>query len=79
MLTLLILCYKQPRNDIVVYLEPLIEDLKTLRNEGIEVFDVYYREKFTMSAIQIWNINDFSIYGNLSGDVIKKTTLLSNL
>lgn len=53
MLTLLILCYKQPRNDIFVYLEPLIEDLKTLRNEGIEVFDVYYREKFTMSAIQI--------------------------
>lgn len=47
------MCYKQPRNDIVVYLEPLIEDLKTLRNEGIEVFDVYYREKFTMSAIQI--------------------------
>ncbi|XP_028095771.1 uncharacterized protein LOC114295665 [Camellia sinensis] len=52
MLTLLIPGKKQPRNDIDVYLQPLIEDLKTV---------------FNLRAILLWTINDFPAYGNLSG------------
>ncbi|XP_074301607.1 uncharacterized protein LOC141633009 [Silene latifolia] len=42
MLTLLISGPKQPGNDIDVYLAPLIEDLKLLWNDGVEVFDATY-------------------------------------
>lgn len=46
MLTLLISGPSQPGNDIDVYLEPLIDDLKTLWDEGIEAYDAYRKEKF---------------------------------
>jgi len=32
---------RQPGNDIDVYLSPLIEDLRLLWDEGVEVFDAY--------------------------------------
>jgi len=32
---------KQPGNDIDVYLNSLIEDLKLLWNEGVDVFDAF--------------------------------------
>jgi len=37
---------KQHGNDIDVYLNPLIEDLKLLWNEGVDVFDVFKNESF---------------------------------
>ena len=42
MFSLLILGPRQQKNDIDVYLAPLIEDLKIMWEEGIEVFDVYH-------------------------------------
>lgn len=42
MLTLLILGPKQLDNDIDVYLAPLIDDLKTLWEVGIEAYDAYH-------------------------------------
>ena len=67
MLTVLIQGPKQPGNDIDVYLEPLIDDLKKLWSEGIQTYDVYRRETFTMRAMLLCTVNDFPAYGNLSG------------
>ncbi|CAL9000642.1 unnamed protein product [Prunus brigantina] len=63
MLTLLI--------DIHVYLEPLIDDLKSLWDEIRGVYDARNGEYFTLRAALMWTINDFPAYGNLSGCVVK--------
>ncbi|XP_062013912.1 uncharacterized protein LOC133730309 [Rosa rugosa] len=71
MLTLLISGPKQPGNDIDVYLEPLIDDLKLLW-EGVNgVYDAIKNETFTLRALLFWTINDFPAYGNLSGSIVK--------
>ena len=51
---------KQPENDIDVYLQPLIEDLKELWEEGVDVFDSFMKEVFKMRAMIFCTINDFS-------------------
>ena len=66
MLSMMISGPKQPRNDIIVYLNPLVEDLKLLWVDGVEVFDVA-SETFMMHAMLFCTINDFPAYGNLSG------------
>ncbi|CAL9018746.1 unnamed protein product [Prunus brigantina] len=71
MLTLLISGPKQPGNDIDVYLEPLIDDLKSLWDEIRGVYDAHNEEYFTLRAALMWTINDFPAYGNLSGCVVK--------
>ena len=67
MLTLLIPGPNQPGNDIDVYLQPLIDDLKELWNNGVEVFDGYEKTSFNLKALLMWTINDFPAYGNLAG------------
>ncbi|KAI5337493.1 hypothetical protein L3X38_016764 [Prunus dulcis] len=71
MLTLLISGPKQPRNDIDVYLEPLIDDLKSLWVGIRGVYDAHNGEYFTLRAALMWTINDFPAYENLSGCVVK--------
>ncbi|KAI5328399.1 hypothetical protein L3X38_027796 [Prunus dulcis] len=71
MLTLLISGPKQPENDIDVYLEPLIDDLKSLWVGIRGVYDAHNGEYFTLRAALMWTINDFPAYGNLSGCVVK--------
>ncbi|KAL9459648.1 hypothetical protein AB3S75_002951 [Citrus x aurantiifolia] len=71
MLTLLISGPKHPGNDIDVYLAPLIDDLKILWEVGIEAYDAYRQESFTLKAILMWTINDFPAYGNLAGCTVK--------
>nr|KYP44173.1 hypothetical protein KK1_034336 [Cajanus cajan] len=66
MLSIMISGPRQPGNDIDVYLSPLIDDLKILRETGVEVFDAYREEKFTLRAMLFCTINDFPAYGNLS-------------
>ena len=58
---------KQPGNDIDVYLGPLIEDLKLLWDEGVDVCDGFSGENFKLRALLFCTINDFPAYGNLSG------------
>ncbi|XP_050379432.1 uncharacterized protein LOC126796735 [Argentina anserina] len=71
MLSLLIAGPKQPGNDIDVYLQPLIDDLKKLW-QGVErVYGAIREEYFTLKAVLLWTINDFPAYGNLSGCVTK--------
>lgn len=67
MLTLLIPGPKQPGNDIDVYLQPLIDDLKKLWIEGVETYDAFTKSNFNLKAVLMWTINDFPAYGNLSG------------
>ncbi|XP_022155369.1 uncharacterized protein LOC111022513 [Momordica charantia] len=59
------------RNDIDVYLAPLVDDLKKLWNDGVECFDAYQERCFTLKAILLWTINDFPAYGNLCGCTVK--------
>ena len=53
MLSLLISSPKQPGNDIDVYLAPLIEDLKTLWDVGVDVFDAYRKQTFNLRVV-LW-------------------------
>ncbi|XP_070004473.1 uncharacterized protein [Nicotiana sylvestris] len=57
---------KSPGNDIDVYLQPMIEELKELW-EGVETYDAYSKTNFMMRVAIMWTINDFPAYGNLSG------------
>ncbi|KAJ0031795.1 hypothetical protein Pint_14233 [Pistacia integerrima] len=71
MLTLLIPGPKQPGRDIDVYLQPLIEDLQELWNNGVNVYDSYTNSYFNLRVILMWTINDFPTYGNLYGCTTK--------
>ncbi|XP_021733411.1 uncharacterized protein LOC110700209 [Chenopodium quinoa] len=66
MLSMLISGPKQPGNDIDEYLAPLINDLKLLWEEGVEVFDANRNEMFNFRAMLFCTIQDYPAYGNLS-------------
>ena len=70
MLSLLISGPKQPGNDIDVYLEPLLDDLRLLWDSGIEVFDAYKNETFNLRAMLLCTITDYPAYGDLSGHTV---------
>ncbi|XP_039119539.1 uncharacterized protein LOC120255833 [Dioscorea cayenensis subsp. rotundata] len=57
---------KGPGNDIDIYLQPLIKELKQLW-VGVETYDASVRRNFNMRAALLWTINDFPAYANLSG------------
>ena len=61
----------QPSSDIDVYLTPLVDDLKTLWEVGVEAYDTHQREFFTLNVILLWIINNFLAYENLFGCIIK--------
>nr|GEY31188.1 hypothetical protein [Tanacetum cinerariifolium] len=62
-----LLCPKQPGNDIDVYLRPLIDDMIDLWETCVEIYDAYKKERFQLFAMIYCTINDFPAYGNLSG------------
>jgi len=51
MLSLLIPGPTAPSNNIDVYLAPLIDDLKDLWSDGIEIYDSFMKENFTLRAM----------------------------
>ncbi|KAG8501221.1 hypothetical protein CXB51_003352 [Gossypium anomalum] len=57
---------KGPGNDIDIYLQPLIEELKQLWS-GVEAYDVLRKENYNLRVALLWTINDFPAYANLSG------------
>ncbi|XP_062100927.1 uncharacterized protein LOC133806858 [Humulus lupulus] len=67
LLSMLIPGPKQPGNDIDIYLEPLVEDLKLLWNEGVDTHDALDNTNFKLQTILMWTIQDFPAYGNLAG------------
>ena len=61
----------QPGNDIDVYLTPLIEDLRKLWEDRVNVWDGCLQQTFRLRAMVFCTINDFSAYGNLSRYSVK--------
>ncbi|KAK9073133.1 hypothetical protein SSX86_007456 [Deinandra increscens subsp. villosa] len=56
-----------PGNDIDVFLEPLIDHLELLFEAGVETYDAYAQEQFTLRAVVLWTINDYPALGTLCG------------
>lgn len=56
-----------PGNNIDVYMQPLVAELKELWNEGVNTYDASSKQNFTMRASVLWTISDFPGYANLSG------------
>ncbi|KAL4581331.1 hypothetical protein LXL04_017545 [Taraxacum kok-saghyz] len=67
MLSLLIPGPESPGNNIDIYLQPLIEELKELWVNGLDTYDKYRDETFRMHAALTWTISDFPGYSMLSG------------
>ncbi|XP_021728377.1 uncharacterized protein LOC110695456 [Chenopodium quinoa] len=66
-LSLLIPGKSGPGNNIDVYLQPLIEELKELWETRAQTYDASRNEYFQMRASLLWTINDFPAYANLCG------------
>ncbi|XP_027187904.2 uncharacterized protein [Cicer arietinum] len=56
-----------PKGKIDVYLQPLIDELQQLWNDGVVTYDASKRQNFQLRAALMWTINDFPAYGMLSG------------
>ncbi|XP_060959174.1 uncharacterized protein LOC133030448 [Cannabis sativa] len=67
LLTLLIPGPKSPGKEFDVFLEPLVDELKMLWNNGVEAFDEYSKSNFTLRAMVMWTISDFPAYAYLLG------------
>jgi hypothetical protein len=67
MLSLLIPGPQSPGNNIDVYLQPLIEELKVLWEYGVETYDASRNHTFQMRAALLWTISDYPVYAMLSG------------
>ncbi|XP_004488903.1 uncharacterized protein [Cicer arietinum] len=66
-LTCLIPGPSNPKANIDVYLQPLIDELQQLWSEGALTYDISMKQNFVMRATLMWTINDFPAYGMLSG------------
>ena len=56
-----------PGDEIDVYMQPLIAELKELWDVGTETYDAYHDKTFTLRAGLLWTISDFPGYAVLSG------------
>nr|XP_033517183.1 uncharacterized protein LOC117281448 [Nicotiana tomentosiformis]XP_033517185.1 uncharacterized protein LOC117281448 [Nicotiana tomentosiformis]XP_033517187.1 uncharacterized protein LOC117281448 [Nicotiana tomentosiformis]XP_033517188.1 uncharacterized protein LOC117281448 [Nicotiana tomentosiformis]XP_033517192.1 uncharacterized protein LOC117281448 [Nicotiana tomentosiformis]XP_033517202.1 uncharacterized protein LOC117281448 [Nicotiana tomentosiformis]XP_033517203.1 uncharacterized prot len=56
-----------PKQNIDVYLPPLIKELTLLWDEGVEAFDISKKQNFQLRATLMWTISDFLAYSMLSG------------
>ncbi|GJR76560.1 putative transposon, En/Spm-like protein [Tanacetum coccineum] len=65
MLSVLISGY--PGNDIDVFLEPLVDDLHTLFETGVDTYDASTKENFNLRVVVLWTINDYPALGTLCG------------
>ena len=74
-MSLLIQGPRQPRNDIDVFLEPVINKLVKMFEKGVEdVWDKYKKEHVMIKAVLIATITDLSGRGCLSGEKTKGYT-----
>ena len=58
---------KSPKGNLDIYMQPLIEELVQLWNEGVLTYDVSLRQNFVLKAVILWTVSDFPAYGMLSG------------
>ena len=72
MMPVLIQGPKKPRNDIDVYLRPLVEEFLQLWNgNGVCTWDEHRQEEFNLKALLFVTINDWPALSNLSGQTNK--------
>ncbi|KAL5569490.1 hypothetical protein UlMin_026065 [Ulmus minor] len=68
MLSLLIPAPHSPGKDMVIFLRPLIDELKELWVHGLDTRDAAYENGvFRMRAALLWTVNDFLARSSLSG------------
>lgn len=67
MMSLLISRLQALSKDMDMYLCPLVDKLKELWNDDVHTFDMLSGEYFRIHACLMWTINDFLVYGNMSG------------
>ncbi|GJW12626.1 ribonuclease H-like domain-containing protein [Tanacetum coccineum] len=65
-LSLVIPGRKNSSQNLDVFLQPLIKELKTLWNDGVETYDAYRKNNFNMKATLLWTVSDFPTYAMLS-------------
>ena len=73
LLSVLIQVPKHPGIDISVFLEPLMQEMETLWNKGIDIFDGFARQHFNLRAIIFVTIHDYQTLFVLSGQIKGKT------
>ncbi|XP_021991209.1 uncharacterized protein LOC110887964 [Helianthus annuus] len=56
-----------PTQNIDVFLQPLVDELKMLFTHGIETYDAHGCNNFQMKAALLWTVSDFPAYAMLSG------------
>ncbi|GJW71278.1 putative transposon, En/Spm-like protein [Tanacetum coccineum] len=54
-------------NDIDVFLEPLVDDLHTLFETGVDTYDASTKENINLHAVMLWTMNDYLALGTLCG------------
>ena len=59
LLTIVISGPTQPGVDMDVFLEPLMEEMKKLWEEGVAMWDEFCKEPFTLKAMIFVTINDY--------------------
>ncbi|XP_021736439.1 uncharacterized protein LOC110702989 [Chenopodium quinoa] len=58
---------KNPKGNLDVYMQPLIEELKHLWEVGAHTYDISMKQNFNLRAAILWTVSDFPAYGMLSG------------
>ena len=64
---------RQPGNDIDVFLEPLMEDMKILWEDGVKMMGVFLKKEFTLKTIIFFTITDYPSLFSLSGQIKGKS------
>ncbi|XP_020245141.1 uncharacterized protein LOC109823267 [Asparagus officinalis] len=67
MLSLLIPGPQSPGNNIDIYLQPLIDELKELWEVGLLTYDASIKQSFKLRVALLWTVSDFPGYPMLSG------------
>ncbi|GKE80962.1 putative reverse transcriptase domain-containing protein [Tanacetum coccineum] len=52
---------------ISIFLEPLVDDLHTLFDTGVDTYDASTKDNFNLRAVVLWTINDYLALGTLCG------------
>ena len=57
---------EHPRKNFSVFMQPLVDELQTLK-DGVLTWDASVKKRFTMKAAYLWSIHDFPALGMFSG------------
>jgi len=66
-LSLLIPGPSSPKNNIDIYLQPLVHELKYLWDIGLETYDAFTKQSFRMLVALTGTVSEFPAYSMLSG------------